>query len=797
MGFRQDLLIAVPPAFLMVVIAWFRSPKCTMKRGAACTVVLVVCFLAFGAPMLFQMKGGANPYHPIMQGFSTAHRLNAGVNTAVYDSLSCGDDNYVFSTAHAYRRYQVAPLWPHMAYNSPLDAETERAWILESVRLFPADCIARLYACVLRTVRFRDINQPYNLGGEAWRGWSRSLYGSFAGFMDRFGPFCAGLVLLLVSVRSTWSAFLMLLFLLYFCGYVSLQCEFRHAFHLSFVPFWIVGFLLNLVVALGRSTSRERIRASLPGRGTPCVGRMALFAAGAALMLLPPLWIARLIQGRTVDAMLKTYAEAPLAPIATEQESLGEWVLFRIAPTPRPKPLQEVFGGLAYAWLLSHCMPPGPFTAMAFLSTPVKDLPSASFAYHARCWYLAADFAPSERNRFFVLKYTSAMPYLNDFTQLMEIRAVAPGSRNVRHFFPVYEVFMNDTRNKFLGIVLPREAAGDFRGLYAVNRPQDFPLLLNVSLPDPLENTANYETIDWGLAHARHYRAEVQGIGAMLQAEYREGRHDEALHLFHAGMVMSPAFVDLVCEAWQEVWAIYRSRGDLEGAARACAMMIEHGGGPFMGLHLHHLNCEGGDAEEQVQLWRQWKHAHADLALAYIFLGLALEGIGEIEGALAVYEEGIAANQHVLDFLGMEVLSQADPLQRRAFWERTAKRFPESPRILFELGNARFNTGDAGAAARALERAMELGRTDARTAGLLGIAQRACGDYTEAIETLRRAMSIGPGIDDLRIYLIEAFLDAGRPEEAAREAVLYEKAGETLDPQLRSRLEQAIGTPAL
>lgn len=99
--------------------------------------------------------------------------------------------------------------------------------------------------------------------------------------------------------------------------------------------------------------------------------------------------------------------------------------------------------------------------------------------------------------------------------------------------------------------------------------------------------------------------------------------------------------------------------------------------------------------------------------------------------------------------------------------------------------------GRAPEAAEALAQAQELGRPDAtgfpsvvanRLANMhaeLGRAYREAGALNAAIEQFRSALSIRSGFADLRLDLARTLIDAGEPEEAARE----------LDEILRSRPE--------
>ena len=102
------------------------------------------------------------------------------------------------------------------------------------------DLLARGYGALL-LLRYTDGIPLWSMTGSPWQDRLEAYHAALKHHLHRFGRPYAVLAMLLISGSSLPLAFGLLFFVLY-CGYVSLQCEFRHAFHLSFVPLWTIGF---------------------------------------------------------------------------------------------------------------------------------------------------------------------------------------------------------------------------------------------------------------------------------------------------------------------------------------------------------------------------------------------------------------------------------------------------------------------------------------------------------------------------------------------------------------------------
>lgn len=99
--------------------------------------------------------------------------------------------------------------------------------------------------------------------------------------------------------------------------------------------------------------------------------------------------------------------------------------------------------------------------------------------------------------------------------------------------------------------------------------------------------------------------------------------------------------------------------------------------------------------------------------------------------------------------------------------ERAAELGIEDPRFLFDLGSARWETGDAEGAARALQGAVEGSGRSPLTVHQLGRFELWRGRYQAAVDLLQEAAIAMPGAVDVRYDLALALDRSERTEEAA------------------------------
>jgi hypothetical protein len=102
--------------------------------------------------------------------------------------------------------------------------------------------------------------------------------------------------------------------LLYFGGYPALQFQNRHYFHLEFMGWWCVGFLVQR--ALDAVQQRARLREFVAGRWSATwPRRLAAFSAVAVAALWLPLATLRAYQHQATTQVIQTMISAPRSDV--------------------------------------------------------------------------------------------------------------------------------------------------------------------------------------------------------------------------------------------------------------------------------------------------------------------------------------------------------------------------------------------------------------------------------------------------------------------------------------------------
>lgn len=502
MGFRQDVAVFAPLVLAALCVAPCRKKGTFFFARVFSLLVFIVCFLASGWPMLTRMEGGAGPDHHIIQGFSRKHSGNLGVESPVYETLASSMDNYVFASVYSHQQRTSPETFQRFTYNSPAHEVASRHWLLEVIRMFPGDLLARGYGAALHMVEYGNAYPPLTLAGHSWMPYLLPVHQAFADHMRRFGLVYAAALLLLVGGRSVLVALVMLAVALYACGYVAMQCEYRHTFHLTFVPFWIVGCLLY---TLGKAVL-ARLRHG-PGitAWKPILLRVVLVAGLVPLLLVTPLVVLRAYQSETLQPVKEAYASPKLVPVPVTREERPGWTVFAVRPQPGE---EAVVSGGVYGSDLNAL-----YDCVSLLWD--EDRRSGN----TRTRYLALAFEEIPAGTPLLVLYDTPIPW-NDFTQMLAVGG-APGDYGAKtYFFPVYELFMHGegvhARNRFTGVALPASVAEHVLGLYEVDDIRDFRLLLHVTKTAAFETTPWYQSINLAPGVLSFYRPEV-GSGMLLQ----------------------------------------------------------------------------------------------------------------------------------------------------------------------------------------------------------------------------------------------------------------------------------------
>ncbi|HPA42376.1 MAG TPA: hypothetical protein PKV69_10210, partial [Candidatus Hydrogenedentes bacterium] len=207
-------MICLPP--VAVVLLACRTRRAGAGPRLAAVALFLAVFLLACWPILGALQRHGNQgNHDMLMGMSTASDDCAGLERASYERMPAHDDVYVFMAAagHALRNCPSLP---------PERLKTR--YLLDLAAAFPGDMVARAYAAAL--VIFRGVLSYPAMGNHLGLHYLTAL--------------CA---VMLVAAWDARTAALLVFLLLYFCGVTSLQFHYRHAIHLSFLPYWFAGLL--------------------------------------------------------------------------------------------------------------------------------------------------------------------------------------------------------------------------------------------------------------------------------------------------------------------------------------------------------------------------------------------------------------------------------------------------------------------------------------------------------------------------------------------------------------------------
>ncbi len=462
LGFRQDLLICVPPALVVVLFLARGAARLPVFLRLAAAAALIACFYVPARPILQATERvGTLAYHNVMNGMAASSDEFMGVGPASYEVMYCINDNYSHAVRTSYVR-RVLDFKGAIHNEGQAAAWAGRQFVFEVLRTLPADQIVRFLCAVKYFLGDAAVSlQIHATPGEPLVAHATRLLGPVAAHMKQFGVWYAAAAFVLMGFLDVRAAIGALFLLLFFTGYPVIQFQPRHVFHLVFAPYWLAGFLLHvlwrgLVSLRGAEARALALQTLLHPRGwwRPRVRNAAAFLATVAVLLAGPLGLATALQRGTVGKIVEQHAAAGLEELAIEQASLPDgpqvWRLFK--PLDLPKPVID--NPNMWVWL------PHEEYLVIELQGDLQDLPLR-------------------------LVYTSSTGAV-DFGRTVHPHFAASGADTVRYFFPVYEFLVDNPylgTSAFQGVALPGERADVFRKLYRVTNSGDFRLLLNLALP--------------------------------------------------------------------------------------------------------------------------------------------------------------------------------------------------------------------------------------------------------------------------------------------------------------------------
>lgn len=706
MGFRQDIFVLIPLTVANLAIAAFRTDRSSRRwmRLAAAPVCLT-CFYALAWPMMGHMEGGAHPGHHLVQGFTTKRLDSLGILPAAYRPMASGLDQYIFSALYDYMQRREEGGAGHFSLDTAGSDRASQQWLRDAVRHFPADLAARGYAAVLRNLRYADAYPPTFMAPGGWYEKVYAFHRGLASHLHGYGLFYGLVVLMVLAVYQPIWAFWVFLCALYILGYIALQCEYRHAFHLAFLPFWILGFLAECCIA-GIHLLRKR---GMPLKAwcMEAATRVALFTVCCLALLIPPLALLRLHQECQVRPLLELGMRAERKPVPVVPQNNHGWTLFSVEDVR----LQD---------------------SGSDLGTLCKIL-AAAFSPELRLWHvrgrlMVAEFKADAGVDWLIHQYDSAIP-VNDFSQLTRLPRVSGDGDVVKYYFPVYELLMpyNDgefllCRGQFRGIALPAEKADAFLGLYEVKIPREMNLLMQFITVDDILPENLYQRVGFFPNPLLYYQSEKNATDNLNLAEAARqfGQPGEALFFLRAQLMLSRK-----PETRLQIASRLLEDGALKDALEA-AEDIRDTKGQFVVNQVNLLEMIGRQFQirkEQSKTEEAFAHAWA-LApqrenLLRLELAVLYEGEAEMDKALAQYKSVLLNepdNEMGVANADLLLTQNFTPDRRLAFWEEVTKAHPGSLRPWLRLGEARESAGNNVSAADAYATAFRCHPEDAETA---------------------------------------------------------------------------------
>lgn len=602
LGFRQDALICIPPALVVIAVgARGVRPIRLWVRGAA-VVLCGAAFYATAFPIIAGMKldSGSVSSHTLVQGFSSEALSALGVDDASYELISSVNDNLVHATVNSYER-RMGRMEPMDWYHCPEYGRAGKRFALDVVTAFPADLVARSWAAIPAVLNSVAVLSDENAGGlgsdnafvRAAARWERPLLHHLRACVLLYGVFA----LTVLGFRSLRGLVAVLLLCGYMFGYTSLLFQERHCFHFALAAFLIVGFLIEQAlhvvgVVVARERRSELLHFLRSSHGTLSWKALTVLAfwvvLGAAIVA--PLAGARWYQERQVEHMAAAYGQLGMQPLEIVSGSDEDWVTLHLMGDLPPffRACDRLtWGGIAKRWLA----PTHPVLAARVVDR-TWEVPTE---------YCVAEFVAEGGSFPMRIDYETGNS-ANDFSEVVAVEAGA-GAGRVRYFFPVYEAaappafmplvstLVGDSppwvRARFRGLTVPKEHAARFVGLYRVIDIEKCPFIPFLCVPADVSGIRGYKTL----------RQEGVLHNAFIAARYALNRN-----------------ADQAIEACVEAVKRYPQCPQLLGT-------------------LDRILLEKGDPERRVEVWREMAgFLSADDPSVVAFYAAALNAAGMADG---------------------------------------------------------------------------------------------------------------------------------------------------------------------
>ncbi len=474
-GFRNDLLIALPP-FILALLVFLPGGVFEQWRPKVATIGACVASLWLAMwPMraIYSPGGGNSMQHVLVLGLGEPFNHDLGVNNGgLYGWGYEFKDEYAHALASSYATRMWNADHALELYGPEYD-RASTAYLRAVVTQFPADMLVRVYAAVIRTLALPYTTtslQPPTLLQDA-----RVVRGYHARerllrAVGAWWPWTIVLAIVGLTIHDPRLAAFIVMVSFYFAAYPVLQFNERHAFHLEIIAWWCMGLVVDRAISLIASAKDASARSAwLDGwRGRKWVGplRRALIAAATiAIIVIVPLWALRHYQSEQIETQLQRYLGLERAAL-TRETVAGAGGLVRLASPARALAVADSGNDAVQSGYVVVELAAGACEALKF------DL---------------------------TFRYAASSPAY-DFSRTIQVRPpIAAGG--VRHiFFPIYahprRSSVIDAEYTFKGIDLPAENVSCVSELSWVRNVRGLPLLLDLNLPAGWQDATLYQTVD-------------------------------------------------------------------------------------------------------------------------------------------------------------------------------------------------------------------------------------------------------------------------------------------------------------
>jgi hypothetical protein len=425
-GFRTDFIADLPP-FVVALCAFLAGGVfANLRLKAAALAACAAAFLITAWPVIAtQDKSRAGcQWHVVALGFASQFDRPMHLQPAPYEVSREYLDEWLYTTVTSFAG-RSHPGIGHIDFCEAEYGRATREYVADIVKGFPADVIVRAYASVLQMVELPLTRRPGN--DDPTPDPHREQY--------HVGLAVVVAAIVAATVADVRIGLFLVFFLLYFGGLPATQFDPRHFFHLEFLMWWAVGFLLQC--ALVRIPARLRRPMWPPGASAR---RAAIVLTGCLALLIAVLGAARVYQQAATRTLLGRYVAAARERVAVDPAPPGGHEAIRVSPHTDPETAD-------------------------FISLDVD---------RSRCGQQA----------------TAAFEYdapRNAYSRVFDIHASVQAYGLTQIFMPVFDGFRR--------LAFVDAPDGCVVGIYRVRDPSRFPMLLEAVLRPGWRNEALYQRL--------------------------------------------------------------------------------------------------------------------------------------------------------------------------------------------------------------------------------------------------------------------------------------------------------------